>query len=141
MIHVNAWQPVCAILHGKANTTAAVPIERPPLSTSFFLQSMDKWPEIEFPEIVNYLFLSSTNFSREQLKAFKSFRSYQYFVAGREVSLLLSFLRPKESTSVTQSDRSYLLCYYRVYDDASLVRVCKGSSCAFKLNLKLAKKV
>lgn len=112
-----------AILHGKSNTTAAVPIEHAPLirgyhdcltaksrkvyeeklkfnagidlyplSTSFFLQSMNKWPEIEFPEIVNYLLLSSTNFSREQLKAFKSFRSYQYFVAGWARGIFVAFL-------------------------------------------------
>lgn len=39
-----------------------------------------------------YLFLSSIKFSREQLKAFKSFQSYQYFVAGWARGIFVAFL-------------------------------------------------
>ena len=36
-------------------------------SASFLSQSMDKWPEIEFPDIMNYLLFSSIWFTKEQL--------------------------------------------------------------------------
>ena len=52
------------------------------VSDNFYSQSMDKWPEIEFPDIVNYLLFSTSKFTKEQLKAYKSLQSYQYFVAG-----------------------------------------------------------
>ena len=39
---------------------------------NFYSQSMDKWPEIEFPDIVNYLRFSTSKFTMEQLKAHKS---------------------------------------------------------------------
>ena len=50
------------------------------VSDNFYLQSMDEWPEIEFPDIVNYLLFSTSMFTKEQLKAYKSLHSY--FVAG-----------------------------------------------------------
>ena len=49
---------------------------------NFYSQSMDEWPEIEFPDIMNYLLFSTSMFTKEQLKAYKSLQSYQYFVAG-----------------------------------------------------------
>ena len=82
-------------------------IEPYPVSASFFSQSMDKWPEIEFPDVV----FSSIKFTREQLKGFKSLQSYQCFVAGWARSILVTFLpellakwytKPRESASVTQ---------------------------------------
>ena len=48
------------------------------VSDNFYLQSMDEWPEIEFPDIV-YLLFSTSKFTKEQLKAYKSLQSYQYF--------------------------------------------------------------
>ena len=52
------------------------------VSDNFYSQSMDEWPEVEFPDIVNYLLFSTSKFTNEQLKAYKSLQSYQYFVAG-----------------------------------------------------------
>ena len=42
------------------------------VSDNFYSQSMDEWPEIEFPDIVNYLLFSTSKFTNEQLKAYKS---------------------------------------------------------------------
>ena len=52
------------------------------VSVNCFSQSMTEWPEIEFPDIVNYLLFSTSKFTKEQVKAYKSLQSYQYFVAG-----------------------------------------------------------
>ena len=52
------------------------------VSANFFSQSMTEWLEIEFPDIVNYLLFSTSKFTKEQVKAYKSLQSYQYFVAG-----------------------------------------------------------
>ena len=52
------------------------------ISDNFYSQSMDEWPEIEFPDIVNYSLFSTSKFTKEQLKAYKSLQSYQYFNAG-----------------------------------------------------------
>jgi len=42
------------------------------VSDHFYSQSMDEWPEIEFPDTVNYLLLSTSKFTKEQLKAYES---------------------------------------------------------------------
>ena len=52
------------------------------VSSSFFSDSMEKWPEIEFPDIVNYLLFTTSSYTKDQLKAYKSLEAYQYFVAG-----------------------------------------------------------
>ena len=52
------------------------------VSANFFSQSMTEWPAIEFPDIANYLLFSTSEFTKEQVKAYKSLQSYQYFVAG-----------------------------------------------------------
>ena len=53
------------------------------VSANVFAQSMVKWPEIEFPDIVNYLLFSIKQVStKEQVKAYKSLQAYQYVVAG-----------------------------------------------------------
>ena len=39
-----------------------------------FSDSMELWPQIEFPDIASY--------TKEQLKAYKSLDAYKYFVAG-----------------------------------------------------------
>ena len=52
------------------------------VSSDFYSESMEKWPEVEFPDIVNYLIFTTSQYTNEQLKAYKSLESYQYFVAG-----------------------------------------------------------
>ena len=50
--------------------------------SNFFSESMEMWPDIEFPDIVAYLLCSTSRFTKEQIKAYRSLESYQYFVAG-----------------------------------------------------------
>ena len=64
------------------------------VSASFYSQSMDEWPEIEFLDIVNYLLFTTSRFTKEQLKAFKSLQSYQYFVAGWVRSIFVGKATP-----------------------------------------------
>ncbi|EDO30936.1 predicted protein [Nematostella vectensis] len=52
------------------------------VSRNVFTDSWELWPEIQFPDIVNYLLFSTSNNTKEELKAYKSLDVYQYFVAG-----------------------------------------------------------
>ena len=52
------------------------------VSNFLFSDSMELWPEIEFPDIANYLLFSTSSYTKEQLKAYKSLDAYKYFVAG-----------------------------------------------------------
>jgi hypothetical protein len=52
------------------------------VTSIFYSDSMEKWPEIEFPDIVNYLLFTTSRFTKDQLKSYKSLDAYQYFVAG-----------------------------------------------------------
>ena len=52
------------------------------VSSDFYSESMEKWPEVEFPHIINYLIFTTSEYMNEQLKAYKSLEAYQYFVAG-----------------------------------------------------------
>ena len=52
------------------------------VSNFLFSDSMELWPEIEFPGIANYLLFSTSSYTKEQLKAYKSLDAYEYFVAG-----------------------------------------------------------
>ena len=70
-----------AIYDAKLKLTAN--IDPYSVSANVFAQSMVKWPEIEFPDIVNYLLFSIKQVStKEQVKAYKSLQAYQYVVAG-----------------------------------------------------------
>ena len=52
------------------------------VSNFLFSDSMELWPEIEFPGIANYLLFSTSGYTKEQLKAYNSLDAYEYFVAG-----------------------------------------------------------
>ena len=70
-----------AIYDAKLKLTAN--IDPYSVSANVFAQSMVKWPEIEFPDVVNYLLFSIKQVStKEQVKAYKSLQAYQYVVAG-----------------------------------------------------------
>lgn len=52
------------------------------VSGRLYSTAMENYPEIEYPDIVNYLLFTKSRFTKEQLKAYKSLEAYQYFVAG-----------------------------------------------------------
>ena len=52
------------------------------VSSDFYSESMEKWPEVEFPDIINYLIFTTSEYTNEQLKAYKSLEANQYFMAG-----------------------------------------------------------
>ena len=56
-------------------------------SANFFAQSMVKWPEIEFPDIVNYLLFYTSKFTKEQVKAYKSLLLFHFLTVFRLYSL------------------------------------------------------
>ena len=52
------------------------------VSSNFFTDSVEMWPNVEYPDIVTYFLCSTSRYTKEQIKAYKSLESYQYFVAG-----------------------------------------------------------
>ena len=55
----------------------------PYLSKDFVSESnQELWPEIEYPDIYNYLINTTSSYTKEQLKAYKSMDGYNFFVQG-----------------------------------------------------------
>ena len=48
----------------------------------FSIKSVSAWPNISFPDLFNYFVLSTSTFTQEQIKAYKSLQAYSYFVVG-----------------------------------------------------------
>ena len=44
--------------------------------------NMTKWPEVTYPDIVNYLVYNQSAYTLAELKAYKSLDAYNYFVSG-----------------------------------------------------------
>ena len=52
------------------------------LKKSDFSHNHDDFPSITFPDISNYLVLSTSYYTTKQMKAFKSLEAYNFFVSG-----------------------------------------------------------
>ena len=52
------------------------------LKKSDFSYNHDDFPLITFPDISNYLVLSTSFYTTQQMKAFKSMEDYNFFVSG-----------------------------------------------------------
>ena len=52
------------------------------LKPSDFDADLNGLPEVEYPDIVNYLVLQTSWLSKEQMKAYKSLEAYNFFVSG-----------------------------------------------------------
>ena len=62
------------------------------MSASFYSDSSENCPNIESPDIVNYLLFTSSEYTNDQLKAYKSLDSYQY-----SISAILIFFHSQET--------------------------------------------
>ena len=54
----------------------------PYASSTKYEDDISKWPAVSYPDIVNYLVLSTSFATGKQMKAYKSLESYNYFVSG-----------------------------------------------------------
>ena len=43
---------------------------------------MKQWPEVTYPNIANYLIHTTSTFTFDEMKAYKSLESYNYFISG-----------------------------------------------------------
>lgn len=44
--------------------------------------NMSEWPDVTYPDIVNYLVYTQSAYSLAELKAYKSLQAYSHFVCG-----------------------------------------------------------
>ena len=52
------------------------------VESSVWCKNVKFWPDIAYPDIVNYLINAQTPYSLEDLKSYKSLESYNYFISG-----------------------------------------------------------
>ena len=57
------------------------------LQDNLFDTDFENWPDFGFPDIYIYLVQSKSSYTSEQLKAYKSLQSYNYYVSGFVSSL------------------------------------------------------
>ena len=50
--------------------------------------SVTNWPEVTYPDIVNYLIHTTSTYTLNELKAYKSLESYNYFISGFVIDIL-----------------------------------------------------
>ena len=50
--------------------------------------SVSSWPELTYPDFVNYLIHTTSAFTLNELKAYKSLESYNYFISGFVMDIL-----------------------------------------------------
>ena len=52
------------------------------MEKSEWTTDMMNWPEVTYPDIVNYLVYTQSAYTLAELKAYKSLQAYNYFVSG-----------------------------------------------------------
>ncbi|CAC5403234.1 unnamed protein product [Mytilus coruscus] len=52
------------------------------MQKSEFSADMAHWPEVTYPDIVNYLVYTQSAYTLNELKAYKSLQGYNYFISG-----------------------------------------------------------
>ena len=51
-----------------------------PYNSKNFVTDSQLWPEIEYPDIYNYFINSTSFYTKEQMKAYKSMDGYNFFI-------------------------------------------------------------
>ena len=80
----------CARYKNKIKVTGNTDPYLIPIHRFVSLLSSKELPNIQYPDIYNYLINSTSSYTNEQLKAYKGLDGYKYFVAGWVRSLLIT---------------------------------------------------
>ncbi|XP_078658592.1 uncharacterized protein LOC144903975 [Branchiostoma floridae x Branchiostoma belcheri] len=76
-------QSLCAVAKGRyQEKVAKIGFDPYALGRSAFLSDLALLPDVEYPDIVNYLVLSTSWAMNQQMKAYKSMEAYNFFVSG-----------------------------------------------------------
>lgn len=52
------------------------------MEKSEFSENIDLFPNVQYPDVVNYLVLQTSWATKTQMKAYKSMEAYDFFVSG-----------------------------------------------------------
>ena len=92
----------------------------PYLISDNLFQAHEDWlyiPDVQYPDIYNYLINSKSGYTSQALKAYKSLDGYKYFVAGF-VNELKKF-DVSDTTSLIISKVSFVQCFMCSYGGVS----------------------
>lgn len=91
-------------------------------------------PNLHYPDIYNYLINTTSTYTGEALKAYKSLEAYNFFIAGWVQEVLISFIKPELGLHVVKAKVSahlFTFCWkkFNLTFSAYIIFVVSGKVC------------